>query len=45
MAASVTLTPPPPGPVREFNQFLPAGRLLTRPLTEPIEKIRRAALL
>ena len=42
MAASVTL--PPPGPVREFNQFLPAGRLLTRPLTEPIEKIRRAAL-
>ena len=26
-------------------EFLPAGRLLTRPLTEPIEKIRRAALL
>ena len=44
MAASVTL--PPPGPVRgSFNEFLPAGRLLTRPLTEPIEKIRRAALL
>ena len=42
MAASVTL--PPPGP--SFTaEFLPAGRLLTRPLTEPIEKIRRAALL
>ena len=43
MAASVTL--PPPGPVREFNQFLPAGHLLTRPQTEPIENIRRDALL
>ena len=38
MAASVTL--PPPGPAREFycRVSLPAGRLLTRPLTEPIKK-------
>ena len=50
MAASVTL--PPPARLQQqvgrrgsFNEFLPAGRLLTRPLTEPIEKIRRAALL
>ena len=53
MAASVTLPPPACGPVGGalcagpgvLNQFLPAGRLLTRPLTEPIKKIRRAALL
>ena len=46
MAASVTL--PPPGPAREFYcrvEFLPAGRLLKRPLTEPIEKIRRGTAL
>ena len=48
MAASVTL--PPPGPVGRRGsftaEFLPAGRLLTRPLTEPIEKnpARRTAL-
>ena len=45
MAASVTLVSHLLGRCGSFNEFLPAGRLLTRPLTEPIEKIRRAALL
>ena len=45
MAASVTLLHLLGRRGSFTAEFLPAGRLLTRPLTEPIEKIRRAALL